>query len=674
MSISDTQYQQWLERSGNYRCALIRLTFLGAAVGSPSGSQEYHAFVTNMPYVTQGAPDWDIDATYAIDDLVTADGVVYVSLRDDNNDVDPTGGGAEGWWAAVDLPANQIFDQCVIEAPAFTSRMGEQLEGRSQQSYGDLTLSNPTTLNGVQLTAGERDDWYSMNWDGRAYRKYLGDPAWQFSDFRSAQVGTLVDVYDPGGYKLGFKISDKAPLLDRPVMTQLVGGTGPRAGELMPLALGEKLTNITPKYIDDANLIYRITATDGTEELFTDHNDWYERPQDVRENGISLSLGNSITAVDNATETLTTLSPHGYSENTRVYFANQGGSSLPTPLVDSPFGSARTYYWVVAAGLTSNDFRVSATRGGSTLDITGVLGGTPFVGAFKWDYLDDGTFQLAQATEGTITCDVHGLAVSGVESNTAADIIEQVLTSGLTNTPFTAADLDAVSFAAFKILCPQKLSIYLTEQITFAELLDRLVLSVGGWWGFSEDGLLTLGRLDLPSADTPTYSFINDDVARRSMKISRRILPRAEVKLAGVKNWTQQDTLAGDVTPLLRAYYAAPGATKTGAASVTGWDTDPVNHLRAARPDAMQTYLVDETELQDEADRLATMLQYPTVIWAFQTHQAVFLLSIGSLIYVDTARFTGYGIVVGFTKRVKGRSDIEFFAQLPDLYPTADIA
>lgn len=632
MSISDAQYQQWLERSGNFRCVLVRLTFLGAAVGSPAGGQEYHAYLSNMAYVTR----------------------------------------------ASDTPANQIWDQCIIDAPAITSRMAEQFEGRSQQSLGDLIIANECTLdaNGEFLSAGVRDDWYSMNWDGREYRMWLGDPSWPFSDFRLQQVGTIVDVFDPSGYKLGFHLSDKGPLLDRPVMTSTIS-TGPRAGDLLPLALGGRIFNLSPKLIDEVNLIYQVTAVDAgglVEDLFTNHNDWYERPQDVREDGISLASSISIDSVDVGTDTFTTLTDHGLSENTRVYFANQFGSSLPTGITASPFGSARTYYWVVAAGLTSTDFRVSATRGGATLDVSGSMTGNPFMGSFKWDYLGDGTFQLCQAPAGTITCDVHGLAVGGLENNTAADIIQQVLTSGLTNTPFTIADIDTASFAAFKIRCPQKLGLYLTERATFANLLDMIVLSVGGWWGFSDDGLLQLGRLDLPVAGTPDYSFINDDVARRSMKIPRRILPRAEVKLSGVKNWTQQQTVAGDVTAQLRAIYAAPSVTKTGAASITSWDTDPENHIRAVRADVLETFLTEETEIQTEADRVATMQQYPTATRSFQTHQAVFGLSRGSLVYAETARYTGYGVVVGLTKRVKGRSEVEFFAQLPDSYPTADIA
>ena len=76
---------------------------------------------------------------------------------------------------------------------------------------------------------------------------------------------------------------------------------------------------------------------------------------------------------------------------------------------------------------------------------------------------------------------------------------------------------------------------------------------------------------------------------------------------------------------------------------------------------------------QTEADRVATLLQYTTGIYQFETHQAVFLLKLGDLIYVESAKFTGYGSCVGLAERMKGRSSIEFFCQIPDIYPTGNI-
>lgn len=618
MTISAAQFQTWLETPHRRRCALFELTFLGAGVGSPVVATEYQAFVSNMPYVTAG------DQT----------------------------------------PANQIFDDCVLEIPSFTRRMNEQLTGRSTQNYGDLIIANPS---------GDRDDWYSMNWDGRRVRQWLGDPSWDFADFQLVLDGIISDVFDPGGGKVGFKIGDKAALFDRPIMTTVLGGSGPEAGGLMPLAYGYSLLNIKPKLIDSTNQIYRVSTTtaSGLVEDLTASGVGTENPYRVREDGVLLSSSPSLASSDAGTDLLTSVG-HGFVEHTRINFPTGGGGTLPAPL------ALDTNYWVIASGLTADDFKLSATRGGSAINITGAQVGTPQMTSYGWtNDRTAGTFQLAGSPLGVITCDIWGLGIASASVPTAGGVIEQVMTSSMTNTPFTSADIDAASLTAFKALCPQKVGIYITERMTFSELLDKLVLSVGGWWGFGRAGSLQFGRLGLPVGGSPIYSFSADDIALRTMKMSRRILPRAAVKLTCAINWTVQPTTAGALTSYVQEFYAAPYDTKTGNATFGTWQDDPANHIGATQPAPYETLLWDtvgDAEADTEADRLATLFQYPTAIFSFQTHQAVYLLQLGDEIYVEHSKFTGYGIVVGIVERVKGRSDIEFFCQLPDIYPTEDLA
>ena len=63
-----------------------------------------------------------------------------------------------------------------------------------------------------------------------------------------------------------------------------------------------------------------------------------------------------------------TLNNHGLVEGDPVYFTTTG--ALPTGL------SANTIYYVIAAGLGTNDFRVSTTRGGSAVNTSGSQSGT----------------------------------------------------------------------------------------------------------------------------------------------------------------------------------------------------------------------------------------------------------------------------------------------------------
>lgn len=76
---------------------------------------------------------------------------------------------------------------------------------------------------------------------------------------------------------------------------------------------------------------------------------------------------NATTAVDDSTETITTPTAHGFSAGQPVVF------SVATGLIVGGI-TAGTVYYVIAAGLTSTDFRVSATLGGSAVNLTDAVG------------------------------------------------------------------------------------------------------------------------------------------------------------------------------------------------------------------------------------------------------------------------------------------------------------
>lgn len=71
---------------------------------------------------------------------------------------------------------------------------------------------------------------------------------------------------------------------------------------------------------------------------------------------------NFVAVTANADDTLTTSSAHGLSANDTVIFETDG--TIPTGL------TADTQYYVISSGLTTTVFKVSATLGGSAVDIT----------------------------------------------------------------------------------------------------------------------------------------------------------------------------------------------------------------------------------------------------------------------------------------------------------------
>lgn len=75
---------------------------------------------------------------------------------------------------------------------------------------------------------------------------------------------------------------------------------------------------------------------------------------------------NATSGVDDSTETIS-VTAHGFTEGQAVVF------SVATGLIVGGITAGTTYY-VIAAGLTANAFRVSATRGGSAVNLTDAVG------------------------------------------------------------------------------------------------------------------------------------------------------------------------------------------------------------------------------------------------------------------------------------------------------------
>lgn len=69
---------------------------------------------------------------------------------------------------------------------------------------------------------------------------------------------------------------------------------------------------------------------------------------------------------------LFTSASHGFTANQQVVFRNTNGA-LPAPL------AAGTIYYVISSGLTANDFKVSLTLGGASIDVTDTGNGTNWV-------------------------------------------------------------------------------------------------------------------------------------------------------------------------------------------------------------------------------------------------------------------------------------------------------
>lgn len=148
----------------------------------------------------------------------------------------------------TDTPANTAYDDIVMAVPGIRSAMADALRGRSLVSFGDLDVDN---------SGGARDGWLLDAWDGRPIRLYLGAAGWPKSDFRQVFAGVVADIQARDNATLTLRLRDRQYLLDVPLQTNLVGGTGTAKDQRLPVCYGE-VKQVEPVLIDAAARKYAL--------------------------------------------------------------------------------------------------------------------------------------------------------------------------------------------------------------------------------------------------------------------------------------------------------------------------------------------------------------------------------------------------------------------------------
>jgi hypothetical protein len=148
----------------------------------------------------------------------------------------------------ADTPANQAYDDIIIEVPLFTQRIPEALGGSSQSGWGDIIVSNES---------GVRDDWLEDAWDGRALKLLVGDPSWPRDDFRTVVDGFSADIVSLDERRIALRARDKSWALNVPIQTSLIGGSSVNKDKLKPLCFGDCF-NVEPVLTDAATHKYQV--------------------------------------------------------------------------------------------------------------------------------------------------------------------------------------------------------------------------------------------------------------------------------------------------------------------------------------------------------------------------------------------------------------------------------
>lgn len=380
---------------------------------------------------------------------------------------------------------------------------------------GATSFSTPTgevwTVNGTAkirqaagTAPGQLDDWLRVHWIRDGFEMQLGAPDWPLHDFRHIVRGRLGLPTAPRPDEMVFRIADMSDALNVPLGEKFTSGD--RNGQYKPILLGGvQYGQIEPPETDSATQTFTVAdaAIDSIVPGFG------EEVVYVSDDGVLLDSTGTITGVNNATETLSDSGGHGLLPDAAVIF--NGG---PAGLVDG------TVYYVISAGWTANDFRVSATRGGLAVDITGTTTGGTFYG---YNYVLD----KAAATIRPLA-DYVGRVMLGWVRGSDPDLDKVYERLFFSEIGLSLNHKDASSFSALATIASAntyKVGIWLnTDQHFGGEVGGQLAKGSFSWYGLTSDGLLQVGLISLPTS-TAVQTFDRSTVKTGSLRLVDVIRP-----------------------------------------------------------------------------------------------------------------------------------------------------
>lgn len=261
-------------------------------------------------------------------------------------------------------------------------------------------------------------------------------------------------------------------------------------------------------------------------------------------------------------------------------------NTLPAPL------AINTDYWVIPDGLTTTDFRLSATRGGTVINITGTDTGALLVG-FHW---------TAELTTGKIYLDSKPSGVFTIDGTAGSTVAGTILTDVL-----DAINVDAQSFTRFALTCAQPIGHYAAERVNKLDVARDIMSGLGAWYGYNRYTLLQAGRID-GTYTTHDFELIEDQMDDGSFKLERMVPPAKRHRISYRKNWTNQaGQLVAGVSPEARGLYSTE---YSASAPILGADegTDGSEfHKLALRPDVIESLMTYGGDAQTEALRRDAM-------------------------------------------------------------------
>lgn len=542
-----------------------------------------------------------------------------------------------------DSPPNVAYRDTISGLPGVRMSINpDSLGGFTQISVGELTLHNGD---------GSLDFLLDLIIDGREVNFYLGSPEWPRSDFRVMLSVLAESAAADGDDTIRITLRDHRLLLDRAIAGDVV--TAEKRKPLIFCFGSQAYANsIEPVLLDSVDLDYCVLQNYANSGLGSF----------VRDNGAELSAAgfafdNTTLTVNAGTDTFTFVA-HGLDEHDVVRITRTSGSGFYTGITSA------TQYWVISAGLTLDDFRISLTKGGAAIDITGsTLAGAGDVTVRR--YFDnvavDGTIQLSSPPAGRVTVDVKGLSASQSTSPTSGGIGELMRAMLIDYGDIASGDIDAASFqdiySEFPSFYEQFAARAVLTRENLLDVLDDLSRVGQIYWGTDRTGTFRAFRLNLSalSGETADHELTADGVIGYPKVANQRVI-NGRVFINSGENYTQltYGELAASLSDATKAAYAAKyretGADDgpTGTAYATAWQ----DYFKTAVDTVLEgAFAMDGIRINSTADEIIGDLHPHIRVVDLETDLRAYNWRLGDV--VDLA-YPRYGFDAGMNFRLIG--------------------
>jgi hypothetical protein len=316
-------------------------------------------------------------------------------------------------------------------------------------------------------------------------------------------------------------------------------------------------------------------------------------------------------------------------------------------------------YWVISAGLTANDFRVSLTKGGAAVNITGtVFAGN--VGVYRHraysSISTDGSIELSSTPAGRLTVDISGVPPS--YNSGFAGVGECIRATLIDYGGLDSSEVDATSFRAISATLIGNFDVAARAVLgreNLLTILDDLARAVQMFYGPDHEGVFRAGRFNLSglSAASATRNLGIDDLVdspavRNVSKITGTVAVQSRRNYRPLSYGELAASVAVDDKRELSAQFREVGenTTPAGTAYSTNWQS---YHLTALRAEASGAFAESSSDITDIADEILEDLKPHVRVIDLATDLTAYDWNLGDVV---TFTYPRYGFDAGHKCRV----------------------